>query len=44
MDIDSIANKTGSLEENKASEIQTETQPSTKILMKNLFAVISAVM
>ena len=44
MEIDSIANKTGSLEANKASEIQTETQTDPKLLMKNLLAAIPAVM
>ena len=44
MEIDSIANKTGSLETDKVSETQFETQPDTKLLMKNLLAVISAVM
>ena len=44
MEIDSIANKTGSLETDKVSETQFETQPDTKFLMKNLFAAISAVM
>ena len=44
MEIDSIANKTGSLEANKVSETQFETQPDTKLLMKNLLAAISAVM
>ena len=44
MEIDSIANKTGPLETMKASENHFETQPDTKLLMKNLFAAISAVM
>ena len=44
IEIDSIANKTGSLETDKVSETQFETQPDTKLLMKNLFAAISAVM
>ena len=44
MEIDSIVNKTGSLETDKVSETQFETQPDTKLLMKNLFAAISAVM
>ena len=44
MEIDSIANKTGSLEANKASEILTETQADPKLLMKNLLAAIHAVM
>ena len=44
MEIDSIVNKTGSLEANQASEIQTETQTDPKLLMKNLLAAIHAVM
>ena len=37
MEIDSIANKTGYLETNKASEIQTETQNDSKLLLKNMY-------
>ena len=42
MEIDSVANKTGSLEANKASESQTETQIDPKLLLKNMLAAISA--
>ena len=44
MEIDSIANKTGSLEANKASEVQNETQTDPKLLLKNVLAAISAAM
>ena len=36
MEIDSIANKIGSSEANKASETQTETQNDSKLLLKNV--------
>ena len=44
METDSIGNKTGSLEANKASEFQIETQTDTKLLLTNMLAAISASM
>ena len=44
MEIDSIANKTGSLEAIKASDTQIETQNDSKLLLKNVLAAISAAM
>ena len=42
MEIDTIANKTGSLETDKVSETPNNVPPDTKAMMKNMLALFQA--